>query len=261
MRRLVLTALLLAAVSVESAHATPAVKYGIQDDNYILNGPGKLGKRLDTIDRLGVDVVRFTLEWNKIEPAKGRFRWGRTDQVLRGLQTRGIQPVVTLIGTPGWANGGRAPRFAPPSGKDFAAFAGDGRAPLPLRALLADLERAEPPPLARADGAGHCTSAGSSTPRTRRSTPRTAARASAAASPGRARTSAGVSPLDWLRGMRKAGARLDAYAHHPHPGSAVRDAHRGRLLRCALQDGHAREPARARAGGPARLGRRGSGSG
>ena len=218
MRRLVLTALLLAAVSVESAHATPAVKSGIQDDNYILNGPGKLGKRLDTIDRLGADVVRFTLEWNKIEPAKGRFRWGRTDQVLRGLQTRGIQPVVTLIGTPGWANGGRAPRFAPPSGKDFAAFAGEAARRYPFVRywliwnepnLRRWLEPTVPGMYVRrllnpAYKAIHAANR-----RARVGGGVTGPRANAG----------GLSPLDWLRGMRKAGARLDAYAHHPHPGS------------------------------------------
>ena len=26
-----------------------------------------------------------------------------------------------------------------------------------------------------------------------------------------------VAPIDWIRGMRAAGARLDAYAHHPYP--------------------------------------------
>ena len=58
MRRLaLLTILFAAAFSTQQAHATTVVKYGIQDDNYILNGPGKLGKRLDTIDKLGVDVV------------------------------------------------------------------------------------------------------------------------------------------------------------------------------------------------------------
>jgi len=124
MRRFVLlAALLAAAVSAQPAHATTLVKYGIQDDNYILNGPGKLGQRLDTIDKLGVDVVRFTVRWDEVERRQGRLNWGRTDQVLRGLNNRRIQPVVTLVGTPGWANGGRPPRFAPPSGKDFATFA------------------------------------------------------------------------------------------------------------------------------------------
>jgi hypothetical protein len=32
-------------------------------------------------------------------------------------------------------------------------------------------------------------------------------------------SSGGVGPLEWLAGMRSAGARLDAYAHHPYPSS------------------------------------------
>lgn len=218
MRRLVLIAIVLTALSGQQAHATPGVKYGIQDDNFILNGPGKLGQRLDTIDRLGVDVVRFTLEWSKIERAQGRFNWGRSDQVLRGLQTRGIQPVVTLVGTPGWANGGRAPRFAPPRGTEFAAFAGEAARRYPfvrywliwnepnmrrwleptvpgtyVRRLLNPAYKAIHAANRRALVGGGVT--------------------------GPRGNVGGVSPLDWLRGMRKAGARLDAYAHHPHPGS------------------------------------------
>ena len=220
MRRLVLIAiLLLAALSGgQQAHATPGVKYGIQDDNYILNGPGKLGQRLDTIDRLGVDIVRFTLEWNKIERAQGKFNWGRSDQVLRGLNARRIQPVVTLVGSPGWANGGRAARFAPPSGKAFAAFASEAAKRYPfvrywliwnepnmrrwleptvpgtyVRRLLNPGYKAIHEANRRALVGGGVT--------------------------GPRGNAGGVSPLDWLRGMRKAGARLDAYAHHPHPGS------------------------------------------
>ena len=34
----------------------------------------------------------------------------------------------------------------------------------------------------------------------------------------------GTSPVDFIRGMGRAGARLDAYAHHPHPLSPVGDA-------------------------------------
>ena len=71
MLRLVLIASLLAVLSVQQAQAAPGVRYGIQDDAWILFGPGRLGQRLDTLDRLGVDVVRFTLHWNEIEPAAG----------------------------------------------------------------------------------------------------------------------------------------------------------------------------------------------
>src|SRR4029453_16817835 len=123
MRKLALLGFVAAAVWAAPANATPAGKYGIQDDNYILNGPGKLTQRLDTIDKLGVNLVRFTIRWDEVERRQGRLNWGRTDQVLRGLNNRRIQVVAALVGTPAWANGGRPPRFAPPSGKDFATFA------------------------------------------------------------------------------------------------------------------------------------------
>jgi Cellulase (glycosyl hydrolase family 5) len=218
MHRLVLVAVLLAAVWAESAYATPAVKYGIQDDNYILNGPGKLGQRLDTIDKLGVDVVRYTLRWDEIERRQGRLNWGRTDQVLRGLNNRRIQAIVTLVGTPGWANGGRPSRFAPPSGKDFATFAGTAAERYPfvrywliwnepnLRRWLEPtvpgtyVRRLLNPAFKAIHAANRRALVGGGV---------TGPRANVG----------GVSPLDWLRGMRKAGARLDAYAHHPHPGS------------------------------------------
>ena len=220
MRRPVLVAALLAAALwAPQADATIGVKYGIQDDNYILNGPGKLATRLDTIDKLGVDMVRFTIKWDEVERRQGRFNWGRTDQVLRGLNNRRVQLVVTLVGTPGWANGGRAPRFAPPSGKDFATFAGEAAKRYPfvrhwliwnepnmrrwleptvpgtyVRRLLNPAYRAIHQANRRAKVGGGVT--------------------------GPRANAGGMSPLDWLRGMRKAGARLDAYAHHPHPATA-----------------------------------------
>jgi hypothetical protein len=217
MQRVVLIAILVVALSAEQAQAGPNVRFGIQDDAWILHGPGRLAERLDTIDRLGVDVVRFSLNWNEIEPAQGRFEWRSSDRVLRGLRTRGIQPVVTLVGVPGWANGGRAPRFAPKWGREFSAFATAAarryrfvrywiiwnepnlrrwlEPNLPgtyVRRLLNPAYRAIHRVNRRARVAGGVT--------------------------GPRGNVGGVSPVDWLRGMDRAGARLDAYAHHPHPG-------------------------------------------
>jgi hypothetical protein len=219
MRRLALLGFVAAAVWAAPAHATPAVKYGIQDDNYILNGPGKLTQRLDTIDKLGVNLVRFTIRWDEVERRQGRLNWGRTDQVIRGLNNRRIQVVATLVGTPAWANGGRPPRFAPPSGKDFATFAAAAADRYPfvrywliwnepnlkrwleptipgtyVRRLLNPAYKAIHDANRRALVGGGVT--------------------------GPRANVGGVSPLDWLRGMRRAGAKLDAYAHHPHPASA-----------------------------------------
>ena len=62
---------------------------------------------------------------------RGKKHWGQADAVLEGLHERGIAPVVTLYGAPRWANGGRAPNWAPTSGSTFAAFAARRRSAIP----------------------------------------------------------------------------------------------------------------------------------
>jgi hypothetical protein len=225
-RRLVLIAILLAALSAQQAHAEPGVRYGIQDDGWIVHGPGRLAERLDTLDRLGVDVVRFTLHWNEIEPAQGTFRWRLSDPVLRGLQTRGIQPVVTLVGTPGWANGGRPPRFAPPRGKEFAAFATAAARRYPFVRYWViwnepNLRRWFEPTLPGTYVRRLLNPAYKAIHRVNRR-----ARVAGGVTGPRGNVG-GVSPVDWLRGMARAGARMDAYAHHPHPGGRSETPTRG----------------------------------
>ena len=96
-------------------------------------GAGRtLDRRLATFKRLGVPFVRFTLRWNQValrrpkDPTSPRDRaydWRRSDRILRGLRRHGLTPVLTLLGTPAWANGGRSPQFAPPRPRDFRHFA------------------------------------------------------------------------------------------------------------------------------------------
>ena len=56
-------------------------------------------------------------------PSHRAYDWRRPDRMLRGLRRYGLTPVVTLVGTPPWANGGRTPNFAPPHPQDFRRFA------------------------------------------------------------------------------------------------------------------------------------------
>ena len=51
---------------VPTAGAAPGAKYGIHDDAWLLHGPGTLSSRLAELDRVGVDIVRFTLRWDDI---------------------------------------------------------------------------------------------------------------------------------------------------------------------------------------------------
>ena len=127
-----LLVVLAACVAASSVQASPGVRYGIQDDTWLEFGPGTLNKRLATFKRLGVPIVRFTLRWNEIarsrpknptSPRDPAYEWRRPDRVLRGLRRYGLTPVVTLVGTPPWANGGRTPNYAPPHPLDFRRFA------------------------------------------------------------------------------------------------------------------------------------------
>jgi polysaccharide biosynthesis protein PslG len=50
-------------------------------------------------------VVREGLLWHQIEPVEGRFDWSTMDGVIEGLRSTGIEPLLTVYGSPPWANG------------------------------------------------------------------------------------------------------------------------------------------------------------
>ena len=203
-------------VPAGSAPASTGIRFGIQDDAWLLHGPGQLSDRLDRLEQLGPDVVRYNLRWDDVEAASGELDWSGPDQVLQGLHERGLAAVVAIVGTPAWANGGRPPSYAPTRASDVASFA---RAAAGRYRWVRDwliwnepnqrrwLRPASPVLyvariLNPAYAAIHAVN-----PRARVAGGVTAPRAN----------SGGVSPVDWIRGMRRAGARLDAYAHHPYP--------------------------------------------
>src|SRR6186997_155259 len=128
----VAVALAASALFVSTAGASHGIQYGVQDDAWLLGGPGTIESRLDLLQSLGVTTVRFSIRWDQVAPTKPTrglaandpaYEWGGVDSVLQGLHARGIQPVVTLFGTPKWANGGHKPNVAPTAARTFADFA------------------------------------------------------------------------------------------------------------------------------------------
>ena len=195
--------------------AASGVRFGIQDDAWLAHGPGTLESRLDRLESLGVDVVRFNLHWNEIEANRGSPDWTSSDGVLRGLRSRGIGAVVGLVGSPGWANGGRPSNYVPTAGT-FSGFARAAATRYPwVREWLVWnepnqarwLKPTSPSVYVRSLLNPAYTAIHAVIPGAKVAGGVTAPRAG----------SAGVSPVKWIRGMRAAGARLDAYAHHPYP--------------------------------------------
>jgi len=208
----------LVALLAPAAQGSGNVRFGIQDDAWLVHGAGTLDDRLDRLERLGVDIVRFNLHWNLIEPSKGEYAWEDSDLALEGLRSRGIPAVVGIVGSPRWANGGRTPNFAP-GAQSFAGFAraAASRYRWVKQWLLWNepnqarwLRPTSPSVYVRqilnpGYAAIHAVNPG--------------ARVAGGVTAPRGSTG-GVSPVLWIRGMRQARARLDAYAHHPYPSTS-----------------------------------------
>jgi hypothetical protein len=219
---LVLAALIAAFVVSGDASASPRVMYGIQDDAWLAFGPGSVEQRIGTLKELGVPLVRYTLRWDQIATKRPKYprwsgsrayTWGSSDRVLKALRAHHVQTVLTIWGTPRWANGGRGPSFAPTSARFTADFthAAAQRFPWVRKWLIwnePNQRRFLQP----------------TTPTVYVQRILNPAYAALHAANTRNRVGGGVtaprgalSPVTWIRGMRAAGARLDAYAHNPYP--------------------------------------------
>jgi hypothetical protein len=213
----------VALIGALPAHASSGAQYGIQDDAWFIYGPGTLSDRLAMLDDLGVRVVRFTVRWDQVAPkrpahprssADPAYHWGAYGDVLDGLHALGIPALVTLYGSPGWANARQAPSRLPLSGFGDFAYAAAGRFPwvhmwsawnepnsrtfaVPV-SPAAYVRRVLNPAYASlhsASGANRV-AGGETSPRV---------------------TPSGMSPLSFMQGMHASHARLDAYAQHPYP--------------------------------------------
>jgi Glycosyl hydrolase family 1 len=213
----------LALAAAAPAGASPGAQYGIQDDAWLMDGPGTLAERVTTLQGLGVGIVRFTIRWDAVaptEPARERdpndsaYHWGAYGDVLDTLHARGIPVLVTLWGSPRWANGGGAPNRLPVSGVgNFAAAAA-------VRFPWVRLWTAWNEPNNR-------TFASPVSPRLYVSRVLNPAYAALHAASGANRVAGGVTsprkapsgmaPLAFMQGMRAAHAHLDAYAQNPYP--------------------------------------------
>ena len=212
---------LAVAVAALLASAAPAdasrfVRYGLQDDAWLAYGPGTLDERLDTLDRMGVGLVRYTLDWSRIEGTEGGPDWDQSDAILRGLNRRGIVPVVTLWGTPRWANGGRSPNWAPRSKWTFPRLRAARGGSLSVRPQLADLERAEPAALAPPD-LGARLHADPAQSRLRRHPPRDPGARWPAASPPRAGPTAASRRSTSFAAWTAPAPSSTHYTHNPYP--------------------------------------------
>jgi hypothetical protein len=223
------------------ASASTHVQYGVQDDAWLIYGPEPPATRIQILQRLGVDLVRMTLRWDTIAPTSPAdprdpddpaYRWDLYDPIMQRLHAAHISVLISLWGTPEWANGQQKPNYIPKDGAAFASFAYAAAQKYPwvtrwtvwnepntrlflipnsptlyttrlLNPAYRALKSANPRNLV----AGGVTS------------PR--------------KTPSGVSPIAWIRGMRAAHALLDAYAQNPYPVRPAETPSSGGCWRCS----------------------------
>ena len=229
------TALFIAA----PAAASPGAQYGVQDDAWLMYGPGTLSQRVSTLDRLGVRLVRFTVRWDQVattqpaaprDPSDPAYEWGRFEEVLTALHADGIAALVTLYGSPAWANGGGAANRLPTRGFGDFAYAAAREFPwvrmwtmwnepngrtfsVPVSPRLY-VQRVLNPGYASLHAANptNLVAGGVTSPR---------------------KTASGMSPSVFMAGMHAARARLDAYAQNPYPVSRGETPLRDTCAQCA----------------------------
>ena len=133
MRRLLAPAFALACALVAAVGVVPAqaeLQLGIQDDALLTSQEPNAW--LFT-QGLGPKVVRYNLGWEQIasvrpaapdDPADPAYDFKHADTMARQTAAIGAQSLFTIVNAPRWANGGKAPRYAPLKPDDYGQFCG-----------------------------------------------------------------------------------------------------------------------------------------
>jgi hypothetical protein len=243
--------------SSDSAPASRGLQLGIYDDAEALGHPSR-GFAL--FRQLHVPLLRTSLWWggprgvarrrpeDAVNPDDPAYDWGPFDQMMIRAADSKIKVMATLVGTPGWANGGKAIYVPPKNAADLRKFAtavakrysGEfvpegAEDPLPaLRLFLAWNEPNNPvflrPQFRRVgkrfivqsavDYARLCNAVYTGVHSTGIKGEKVACGGTAPRGNNCARcTRSSTSPLVFIEALSKHGARFDAYAHNPYYGN------------------------------------------
>jgi hypothetical protein len=239
----------------QAASRAPHPLLAIYDDAEVFGHPARA---FSALKRLHVPVLRATLRWgggplatapvrptNPADPGDPAYNWGPFDEMVRRANDAGIKVLATIVGTPRWANGGKAPSYPPKDVTDLRKFAAaaatrysgsyvpwGGKDPLPaIRLWLAWNEPNNPlfiKPQFKKVGkkwvvwsavqyAKICNAIYAGVHGTKLKGEKVACGATAPRGNNTARGKRpSVSPLVFLRALKKRGAKFDVYAHHPY---------------------------------------------
>jgi Glycosyl hydrolase catalytic core len=258
-----------AAVAAAQADASRSLRVGVYDNAQIYGFPNR---SFPMLRQLRAQLIRVDMYWggrsgvfralgvarrrpsDPADPDDPAYNWAVYDRTVQMAARQRIGVVFSIVGTPPWANGGRAPNRAPRRALDLQRFAyaaatrysgtfvpagtdEEEEEPEPLPAVRMWLAWNEPnvpvflfPQWRRVgrrfriqsaiDYAKICNAIWTGIHQTALRNEKVACGVTAPRGNNSARSSRpSVSPLPFLRAMKKAGARrFEAYAHHPYYG-------------------------------------------
>ncbi|MBA3716978.1 MAG: hypothetical protein H0W87_01960 [Actinobacteria bacterium] len=238
-----------------TASSSRGLQLGIYDDSEVFGHPSRA---FPLLKELHAPILRANLRWggallsvatrrpdNGADPADPAYNWGPFDEMMKRAGDANIKVIATIIGTPPWANGGKARNVPPKNANDLREFAaaaakrysgdyvpGGSDQPLPaIRLWLAWNEPNNPvfivPQFKKvgsrnviasaASYAKICNAIVTGVHSTGIKGEKVACGATAPRGNNRARSlRPSVTPLAFLAALKKAGARFDVYAHHPY---------------------------------------------
>jgi hypothetical protein len=129
--RLLALSLLVAVLLVPAATAADSMWVGFHDDPE-LRFDGTRTAAMDLARTNESRILRSLVEWHKIAPTRPAnasdpfdpaYKFDDLDEYVRNAQLRGLEVLLTLWGTPQWANGGQKPQALPRNMADFQNFA------------------------------------------------------------------------------------------------------------------------------------------
>ena len=112
------------------ASAAPRMYIGFHDDpNFRYEERRAL--MLDQARAANTTIVRTLVTWANVAPTRpanasdpfdSAYRFNDLDELVRNAQERDMEVLITIWGTPKWANGGKTPNFLPTRLSDLTAF-------------------------------------------------------------------------------------------------------------------------------------------
>ena len=129
--RLVFVLSALAALAAPAALAAERMWVGFHDDPSFRWVPDR-ASRIQASAQQGSTIMRLLVQWNLAAPQRPAnpsdpfdpaYVLDDVDESVRAAQLNDMEVMLTISGTPSWANGGAKPNVMPSNLADFTAFA------------------------------------------------------------------------------------------------------------------------------------------